>query len=497
MYEFHFEAISPLPVILTFYFLSEGKKFHALLFALLAILCKENIPLVICGIGAYGVLFLKGRRILGTAIFLLSAASFFIITLKLQPMFTGNKIGYASHYASYGNDFSGIFSFLASHPFKIVEDIFSTELKRSFFVKMFSPLLFLPLLRLDILLVIAPMVAKNLLSSVPTTYEISWHYTATMIPFMIISLIYAVKTIERISAVKRYVVPLLFLVICMEISCSIKFYKEAYTFFCSVQPANYKDTHRNIAVSKISKKSSVISTFDFLPRLSMREKLLAFYTVWRNYYRKDISTDFAIVDFNDYFIRKDIPAYPEKISGLLSDYLSGKDWKTVYAAGDIAVFSKIHDASDKTEQLISISREAETTSSPAILTLDNSLELIKYYSSPVENNIMPLTFVWRVSSRPKTFYDMFFVISDGANEQVFDRHPVAYWYDLSSVKGDLIVKETYRLLLPPNLAPGNYTITAVFGDVLRQKKAGITIHDKIMFNEKEQLVLGTYSGYTD
>ncbi|HNX90946.1 MAG TPA: DUF2079 domain-containing protein [Candidatus Omnitrophota bacterium] len=493
MYEFHFETVSILPVALTFFFLLENKKIWAIIAAILAVLCKENIPLVVGAIGLYGLLFLRGRRLVGTFLLLIGIFSFFLITLKLQPLFTSNRIGYVSHYSGYGKTFSDVFFNMATHPMDTLKELASTELKRSFFFKMFAPLLFLPVLRPDVLLIIAPTVIKNLLSNVPTTHEIFWHYTATMIPFMIISLIFALRTLSRMDILKQKLHIIMLVILIAELSCSFKFYKEAYTFFCSVTPATNTDILRHNAVKHIPKDASVISTFDFLPQLSMRKDIFVFYSVWRDTYRSQHPTDYAIVDFNDYFIRKDICIYPEKISDIFTSYLTNTDWNALYSCGDIVVFAKGKASGSKLLRVINTMNT--TISNSSFIQLDKSLELVNYKAT-FENNIMTLTFDWRKIKNPSSFYDMYFVISDGVNQQVFEKHPVAYWYNFHKLENNALLEETYKLVLPPNLEPGSYTISVIFGDVLKQKKADVTILNKAAFDDKMQLVLGTYTGYT-
>ncbi|MBF0494949.1 MAG: DUF2079 domain-containing protein, partial [Candidatus Omnitrophica bacterium] len=154
-YEFHFETLAPLFLTLTLYFVYTGRNFWVIISGITAMLCKENIPLTVMGIGLYTIFFVPRKKILGFLVTLMGAGYFLLVTLKLQPLFNPS-IGYAAHYAKYGAGFSDVYAHVLTHPGEIIREIFSSRQNLNFFYEILSPLLFLPLLAPDVLLITAP-----------------------------------------------------------------------------------------------------------------------------------------------------------------------------------------------------------------------------------------------------------------------------------------------------------------------------------------------------
>ena len=357
LYEFHFEDFAPLFLTIIFYSLINRKNIFAIIFTLLAISCKENIPLVSASIGIYAIIFIKKQRKIGFIIFLLSSLYFLLVTLYLQPMCTasaGKNIGYASHYSQYGKGFLNVFIYIATHPITIIKDLFSTKLKINFFKNIFSPLGYLPLLRPDILIIIFPTILKNLLSKVPTTHTIYWQYTSTIIPFLVISTIFSLKWIcSKIKFLKKYIIFILIFIIINEIILSLNFYKKSH-YFVRYDKKNTINEIKKTAIKLIPKNASVICTFDFLPKLSQRKNIFTFYMLWRHRlkYKNFSSVEYAIIDFNDYFVEKDFLYQSELISNMFSQYLLNPEWSVKYEKSDIIVLKK--EKTPKTTNLIKI-----------------------------------------------------------------------------------------------------------------------------------------------
>ncbi len=492
MYEFHFEAFAPLFLALAFYFLITNRKLWLFVTAILAMFCKENVPAVVFAMGLYAVLFRPRRRLVGLALALVGLACFLLVTLKLQPYFIpGNGIGYAGHYAKYGEGFGNVYIYMLTHPVDIIRDLLSTPLKRQFFSRTLSPLLFLPLLRPDILLITAPTVLKNLLSKVPTTHQIYWQYTATIIPFMIISTMYGLEKLSKLHLIKKLLLFILGGIIITEIILSVRFYQESPFFVKYHRRMTPVDMARKSVLQLIPKTAPVMATFDFLPNLSMRKGLYAFYCAWRGgYYTEFPVIDYALVDFNDYFIRKDVNFKAAKISKLFTGFLVGKDWNVKYARGDIVLFEKTPTPHNRIVTLI----DASEFKAPGegLMLIDNALELVDYTVESPEKDTLHITFYWRAKRPVNSLYDMYFFMADGKLDRMFHSHALAYWFFIPGLKKDKILKEEYWLMLPDKMGPHVYAFSAGFVNLSQRRRANIKVFDKDIADSHNKLILGNY-----
>ncbi len=379
----------------------------------------------------------------------------------------------------------------------IITNIFSTPIKRDFLWKMFSSLLFLPILRPDILLIVAPSIAKNLLSNVPTNHSIYWHYTATMIPFFVISLIFSFKKVTNYFKTKHFLLLLIGGVLIAEIFLGALFLKNAsksnLLFTIPHYPVTTQDIAKSSAVSLIPKNASCITTFDFMPKLSMRKKINTFYTWWRGYYHdKGLNPEYAIVDFNDYFLRKDLFYFYNQISDLFLPFLTGENWKPISQESDIIVFQKTN-KSTPSDALIKINftPTPNTQDLKPILTIDNAINLLDYtIETDREERKVNMTFTWTFSKKIRTIYDLYFVVNVSGKEEVVQTHTFLYCLNPNNFNPGDIVTERYSLLLPGKYDPEDISLTIDFINIPSRERAGVTpLKEKYLDKNNRLLIL--------
>jgi len=493
LYEFHFEDLSIIFLALSFYFLIVGKKPWFFITGILAMLCKENVPLVVAALGLYGALFRPRRRLMGLAMFVISAAYFLLVTLFLQPLFTpgGGDSQYAAHYAQIGEGFSNIYIYILTHPVAVIKDLFSTPLKIKFFRDMLSPLLYLPLLRPDILLITAPTILKNLLSKVPTTHTIYWHYTVTIIPFFVFSLIFGFKKLARLPLVKKSLFYVLVAIVLLEALQNYQLYKGSHYFVRFHAGETIEDRVKLEALELIPPEAPVIATFDFLPKLSQRKGLFTFYMLWRGWLKYFPPADYALIDFNDYFIEKDINFMPVKIPAILAHYTKSGDWGVLLARGDNVLLKKGL-RSDK--RIITLLGPGEyRPPSKGFLTLDGSLELVDLKAGgSEEDNTIHLVFHWRLKGRNPSLYKIFFFASDGEEDRMFREHSVGYRYFTPGLEKNQVLREDYWLLLPDNMKGRRYTFSMGFVNLTRRGLAKMEATDRVKIDGLGKAVIGAY-----
>ena len=199
--EFHPVALAPTFFLFAFYYLWRRAYWRYGLFALLAMSCKEDMPLLVVMMGLYG-LFSAWRAGpgparqpalgwgaasvgVGTAWFV--ACIYFIV-----PAFSASgSYQLFQRYAEVGGGLSGLLSTLLIRPGAILA-MLAEPTRVSYVIGLLAGAGFLSLLNPLSLLIAAPSMAINLLSNYPVMYSGVSHYSAPLAPWVMVSAVLGV-----------------------------------------------------------------------------------------------------------------------------------------------------------------------------------------------------------------------------------------------------------------------------------------------------------------
>jgi len=191
---FHPEALATPLLLLAFYAGTSGRYRSFAVSTTLALLCKEDVSIVVALMGVY--LALSGRRAVGvitTAV----AAAWFILCLKLfLPYFNG--YGFFRHEGGYW--FSGVMSRLTDPAF--LSSRFLNLKAARYLFDLLAPAAFLPLLSPMVLGIALAPIAINILSGVGYLQSINYHYTVTITPFIFAAAVCATARAGRSWALR-------------------------------------------------------------------------------------------------------------------------------------------------------------------------------------------------------------------------------------------------------------------------------------------------------
>jgi len=197
-FDFHEIALAPVFLLFSFHYLRQQKYKRVLVFSLLALMCKENVPLAIIPLGLYGLWkkktevwgHLRKRDFLGfkkpsifvpTSLVLIGISWLFLSYYVIFPFFNPQEgYRYTSLYDNWTTN-------LAT----------GMDVKFTYLLHLFGPVGFTSFLNPSTLLIALPELAQNFLSSRIKQCTIEYHYSALIIPFVFISSIYGVKKILK------------------------------------------------------------------------------------------------------------------------------------------------------------------------------------------------------------------------------------------------------------------------------------------------------------
>jgi uncharacterized membrane protein len=194
--EFHPVALACPLLLFAIWYLDEGRLLPFAIFAALAVTTKEEIGLVVAGLGLWYA-FAHRRRAEGAAIFALGTAVALIAIEVVVPHF--NRAGSSSFFSRYsevGGSPSGIVHTAVHHPWKIVTTAV-TGRGLGYLARLLLPLGLLTLFAPLFLLAAVPELAINLLSAATTQTSIRFHYTAGLIPVLVAGSIFGAARLLR------------------------------------------------------------------------------------------------------------------------------------------------------------------------------------------------------------------------------------------------------------------------------------------------------------
>ena len=313
LFEFHPVVLSLPFLILSFLAYKDEKFFHFLFYSILAMLCKENIPLIIA---MFGVLAFVDRKSIKwiTAPLLLGFSFFIVLIFLIKPYYNKGIIDFFILYREFGNTPKDIILNMISSPHKVMVRIFSIANFR-FIIRLIGPVVFLPLLSLTKLIPVILVLLQHLLSSRITEKMLVYHYSAKFVPFIFISATYGLKRIfaaEYIKKLGKFITPLLLtLLLGMSLCINMAIGRPALKTLHKI-PRLIKRQKENFIKQKfinmIPEDAAVVSTFGFLPKLSQRKNLYSFHHIYMGFYTLSDKVyplpkklDYALIDFNNQF----------------------------------------------------------------------------------------------------------------------------------------------------------------------------------------------------
>jgi uncharacterized membrane protein len=194
--DFHAVALSPTFLLAAFYFLERDRLRWAFLFALLALLCKEEISLLVTMLGLYAALF-RRRWILGMTLAAVGVGWFLLCVQVILPHFNGLPgSAFLVRYEQFGESLGEVAGNLLRQP-----AIFRNWLKRPEVLDYFKVLLgsvgWLALLAPELLALAGPVLAANAFSSYPWMRSVGGHYSASITAFLVVAAIYGTERLGR------------------------------------------------------------------------------------------------------------------------------------------------------------------------------------------------------------------------------------------------------------------------------------------------------------
>jgi uncharacterized membrane protein/uncharacterized membrane protein YbhN (UPF0104 family) len=276
MYDFHAVTLATTFLLAAFYFYIKKKHNLLFLFLFLAAISKEQIWLVAAVFGAL-MFFQQKKRLLGSALSVSCLGVFYFLISYAIPNSAGSEHFALSYYSQFGSTPFEVIKNILSSPWQIISVLLEKE-HIAYLKQLFLPVGYLPVFAPLYLILAAPDLMINLLSSNPQLHQIYYQYTAAITPFIFVSSIYSLRFLRKYLPKNSSI----FLVFFIIISALIGAYRygplpgaKSPNLEMITKQAPNKTTIKNY-LSNIPRELSVTAPNNIAAHLSHRERIYVF-----------------------------------------------------------------------------------------------------------------------------------------------------------------------------------------------------------------------------
>jgi len=194
--DFHAVALSPALLLAAFYFLETDRPWGFAIFAILATMTKEEVGIIVAMMGLWAA-FVRRRWALGLGITAFGAGWSLLSFQVIVPYFNGlGSSAFIVRYGQFGDSPAGILRNVVQQP-----SLFTDWLRRPDVVRYLRDLWLssggLAILSPLSLVMGLPSLTLNLFSRYAWMRSGGGHYSAVIVPFLVISAIYGVAWVAR------------------------------------------------------------------------------------------------------------------------------------------------------------------------------------------------------------------------------------------------------------------------------------------------------------
>jgi uncharacterized membrane protein len=198
--EFHPVALACPLLLFAIWYLDERRLAAALPFLVLVALSKEELALVVAGVGVWYALA-RGERLVGATIAVAGVAlSVFFLAVVMPHYRGGDAPAFYDRYDALGGSPLAVAKTAITDPLLLLGTVTDGR-DLAYLLQLALPLAGLFLAAPLLLVPALPELAANLLSETATQTSIEFHYTAAIAPFLIVGAVFGVARFPRLLPV--------------------------------------------------------------------------------------------------------------------------------------------------------------------------------------------------------------------------------------------------------------------------------------------------------
>jgi uncharacterized membrane protein len=443
--DFHPVSLASSLLLFAFYFLHRDRYLLFALFALLAMMTKEQVPLSVACLGLYLVV-VKRRPRLGWAVVGIALLYFLVAFFVVIPL--NNPTGaspYLSRYDQLGSSPVEVVKTLLTEPGKA----FPAEAlpaKLLYLRELFAPVAFLAWLSPLTLLPALPDLVINLLSSYEPMYSGGSHYSAVIIPFIIIASIDGLALLGTLIArfTIRAVQPFFYAVSGVVLVLSVFSYYNSVVLPLSDNFPTVTDHHRLLPeiLANLPPDAAVSASTTLNPHVSRRQRLYLFPD-----YQE---AEYVLVDVTASPHPLDYAAFHWRVTALLN----GGEWGWIAAKDGYLLLKRGEPNRPLPPEFFTFTRPRDTRiERPLSATFGENIQLLGFSLAPGEvlhqrDGGARLRLFFRANGRVARDY-LVGITAVANGEQVSAQYwwPATLWYPMTRWGDEVVMVEVPRVAL--------------------------------------------------
>jgi uncharacterized membrane protein len=197
--DFHAVALAAPLLMFTLYFLLSRNNIGFAIAAGLAIMTKEEVALSIAMIGLYAIFALRRQRF-GTAVFAFAIAWIIMETLLMRQISPIGHSPLTSRYAGLGDSPGEIALYVLTHPGAVVQRYLLDPSRLRYLAVLLGPVAFLAFFSPTALVIGAPVIGLNLMSSNSVMYSGYAQYSVELTPIIIFASVDGADRLRKVLA---------------------------------------------------------------------------------------------------------------------------------------------------------------------------------------------------------------------------------------------------------------------------------------------------------
>ena len=285
LFEFHAVALAPVFLLFCFYYMGKtpsdaslASYVPAMGFAVLAMSCKEDIPLLIVTMGLYFLIVARKWKGSLSLIGLGSLWFYVAIYVVFPAVREGKGSPFMRYYEDFGDNPFSIILAILTKPELTARTLITTD-NLHYMLGLLFPFGFLPLLGLPALLIAAPSLGINLLSSFPLMHELeAKQYAVPIAPFVAVAAVYGTLYLSHWLRRERVIICLASALVLL---CAMTYhYHRGFSPLSLAYKPPVVTAHHRLAeefIREIPPDAPLVAQDRLFPHVSQRERA---YYVW-------------------------------------------------------------------------------------------------------------------------------------------------------------------------------------------------------------------------
>jgi uncharacterized membrane protein len=271
------ETLAIAPLVFAYWAARRNRWGWFALAVVLALLCKENVALAVAPLGLLVAAW--GHPRIGVLTSALAVVWFVVAMEVVLPGFGDAAPFFYVNYAEIGSTPWGVMREAVQHPVRLAERL-AGEDNLTYLAKLFAPVAMLPLAALPTLLVAAPVLAANLLSSLPYSKQIMWHHAALVLAGIILATIEGVRRLGHRTRARHWLIGLALL---NGVAATLAWgpAPELASGDLRFALSDASVDAKRAALSRVPDDASASASYAFVPHLAHRRDIYEFPEPWR------------------------------------------------------------------------------------------------------------------------------------------------------------------------------------------------------------------------